>query len=128
MVRFLQIKFAEKSQVKHICHEVFSTTFSSKTNHRSIGRLSRKVLSLETIYFEYIFFYLGKNVTEVYENWAYNEPDNAEGNEGCVVMQKDGTLKDESCINKYRSICKKTVETVTWNDECHLAYMGMFFE
>ncbi|XP_072943531.1 uncharacterized protein [Epargyreus clarus] len=66
----------------------------------------------------------GKNITQVYENWAFNEPDNAEGNEGCVVMQQDGTLKDESCINKYRSICKKTVDTVSWNDECHLPYMG----
>ncbi|XP_072943530.1 lymphocyte antigen 75-like [Epargyreus clarus] len=66
----------------------------------------------------------GRPVSEVYDNWAFNEPNNADSEEGCVVLQKDGTLSDENCSSNYGYVCKKTLATLQWNNECNLPVAG----
>ncbi|XP_068629370.1 macrophage mannose receptor 1-like [Battus philenor] len=62
----------------------------------------------------------GVPIKHVYNYWAPGQPDNREGDENCLVLTRDGTLKDEQCLKKYPFICKKTKGSVKWNEECQV--------
>ncbi|KAL0842207.1 hypothetical protein ABMA28_014368 [Loxostege sticticalis] len=67
----------------------------------------------------------GRPINDVYSNWAPGEPNNANDNEDCVIMRRDGTLNDVNCNDKNPFVCKKTISSLEWNTNCdmpNLAY------
>ncbi|XP_039746854.1 secretory phospholipase A2 receptor-like isoform X2 [Pararge aegeria] len=69
----------------------------------------------------------GFPVAEVYDRWGPGEPNDAGGIEGCVVMRRDGTLNDDNCAKKFPFICKKTLESLEWNNYCNIPDMAYEF-
>lgn len=66
----------------------------------------------------------GNLIDDVYHNWSPGEPNDADGNEDCVVMRQDGTFNDIPCFIKKPFICKKTLVTLEWNKECNMPNLG----
>lgn len=56
--------------------------------------------------FKYTFHVPGKSISEVYNHWKINQPDNS-GDEDCVRLNQEGKLDDVKCDAKYSFICKK---------------------
>ncbi|XP_013145994.1 PREDICTED: uncharacterized protein LOC106109137 [Papilio polytes] len=67
----------------------------------------------------------GVAVRAIYNVWGPGEPNDNNGEENCVVLRRDGTLNDEKCSNRYPFICKKTLQSLKWNEECNTPYLGM---
>ncbi|CAH0721768.1 unnamed protein product, partial [Brenthis ino] len=66
----------------------------------------------------------GVPITNVYNRWGPGEPNDAGGEEGCVILRRDGTLNDDNCERKYPFICKKTLSTLEWNVYCDIPDMS----
>ncbi|KPI91592.1 Hemolymph lipopolysaccharide-binding protein [Papilio xuthus] len=66
----------------------------------------------------------GVAVRDVYNVWGPGEPNDNNGEENCVILRRDGTLNDEKCSNRYPFICKKTLQSLKWNEECNTPYLG----
>ncbi|XP_072943532.1 macrophage mannose receptor 1-like [Epargyreus clarus] len=64
----------------------------------------------------------GVPLARVYREWAYGEPNMASDDEGCVILQKNGILKDDNCNLKYPFICKRSQGITQWNMDCNLPY------
>ncbi|XP_023935049.1 macrophage mannose receptor 1 isoform X2 [Bicyclus anynana] len=62
----------------------------------------------------------GIPIADVYDRWGPGEPNNAGGVEGCVILRRDGTLNDENCAKKFPFVCKKTLESLDWNNYCNI--------
>lgn len=62
-------------------------------------------------------------ITEVYSRWQRFKPDNAGGNEDCVHMDVEGTMNDYLCDSKANFICKKTLQSLQWNNDCNMPYL-----
>ncbi|XP_013180421.1 PREDICTED: C-type mannose receptor 2-like [Papilio xuthus] len=65
----------------------------------------------------------GVAVRDVYNVWGPGEPNDNNGEENCVILRRDGTLNDEKCSNRYPFICKKTLQSLKWNEECNTPYL-----
>lgn len=66
----------------------------------------------------------GIPVGDVYNNWGPGEPNDANGNEDCVILRRGGTLNDDKCFAKYPFICKKSLASLEWNQECNIPNLG----
>lgn len=66
----------------------------------------------------------GQPVDDVYNHWAPGSPNGLEGQDGCVVLSRDGTLRDDLCTKKYPFICKKALADLEWNTECDMPNQG----
>ncbi|CAB3254834.1 unnamed protein product [Arctia plantaginis] len=69
----------------------------------------------------------GIPVSDVYNNWGPGEPNDANGNEDCVILRRDGTLNDDRCFAKYPFICKKSLVSLEWNQECNMPNLDYTF-
>ncbi|KAF9421847.1 hypothetical protein HW555_002287 [Spodoptera exigua] len=61
----------------------------------------------------------GLPVSDVYNNWGPGEPNDAGGVEDCVILRQDGTLNDDQCNKKFPFICKKSLQSLEWNQRCN---------
>lgn len=68
----------------------------------------------------------GTPIEDVYNHWAPGEPNNTDGQEGCVILTKEGKLNDERCDRKYPFICKKAFAEFEWNSDCDMPNRGTF--
>ncbi|XP_026329389.1 macrophage mannose receptor 1-like [Hyposmocoma kahamanoa] len=62
----------------------------------------------------------GNPIEDVYNRWAPGEPNDADGMEGCVTLNKEGKLHDDRCDKKYPFICKKALADLEWNKDCDM--------
>ncbi|XP_073943839.1 uncharacterized protein isoform X1 [Choristoneura fumiferana] len=62
----------------------------------------------------------GRPVLDIYNNWGQGEPNDADGNEDCVILRRDNTLNDDKCDRKYPFICKKSLLYLDWNTLCDI--------
>lgn len=62
----------------------------------------------------------GKRVADVYHNWSIGEPNNYLGIEDCVILFVNGKMIDVPCDKMNPYICKKTLETLEWNQHCNM--------
>ncbi|CAB3234687.1 unnamed protein product [Arctia plantaginis] len=62
----------------------------------------------------------GNLIDDVYHNWSPGEPNDADGNEDCVIMRQDGTYNDIPCFISKPFICKKSLVSLEWNKECNM--------
>ncbi|KAJ8722607.1 hypothetical protein PYW07_003787 [Mythimna separata] len=69
----------------------------------------------------------GKPLTQVYSTWELNEPNNAGGDEDCVHIDKQGYMNDCECDAKYNYICKKSLTSLEWNQECNMPNLDYVF-
>ncbi|XP_028170786.1 macrophage mannose receptor 1-like [Ostrinia furnacalis] len=69
----------------------------------------------------------GQPISDVYSNWGPGEPNDANGEEDCVILRRDGTLNDVNCVNKYPFVCKKTLDSLEWNIKCDMPNMDYVF-
>ncbi|CAG4989006.1 unnamed protein product [Parnassius apollo] len=65
----------------------------------------------------------GLSIRQVYNKWGPGEPNDAGGDEDCVILRRDGTLNDDKCSKIYPFICKKTLASLKWNEQCNVPYM-----
>ncbi|KPI91593.1 Hemolymph lipopolysaccharide-binding protein [Papilio xuthus] len=65
----------------------------------------------------------GVAIRHIYNRWGHGEPNDANGEEDCVILRKEGTYNDEKCSNKFPFICKKTLQSLKWNEECNTPYL-----
>ncbi|CAK1581778.1 unnamed protein product [Parnassius mnemosyne] len=65
----------------------------------------------------------GLSIRQVYNKWAPGEPNDSNGEEDCVILRRDGTLNDDKCSKRNPFICKKTLASLKWNEECNVPYM-----
>ncbi|KAH9645904.1 hypothetical protein HF086_010103 [Spodoptera exigua] len=63
-------------------------------------------------------------VSDVYNNWGPGEPNDAGGVEDCVILRQDGTLNDDQCNKKFPFICKKSLQSLEWNQRCNFPNLG----
>jgi hypothetical protein len=72
----------------------------------------------------------GKIVNKAYIPWGYDEPNNADGNEDCVLLQSNG-FNDADCRNSMSFICERITEkaevkliptTYPWTTTASLRY------
>lgn len=61
---------------------------------------------------------------DIYNNWGQGEPNDADGNEDCVILRRDNTLNDDKCDRKYPFICKKRLIDLDWNTLCDIPDQG----
>nr|QWY13112.1 IML15 [Mythimna separata] len=61
----------------------------------------------------------GKRVADVYHNWNLGEP-NDSGNEDCVIIFSSGKMNDVACDRKFPYFCKKTLQSLEWNQACNM--------
>ena len=73
------------------------------------------------------FIFLGKPISEVYDNWRVGEPNSDGGEEDCVELYRQGYLNDKSCDKKFRFICKKSLKTLEWNHNCNMSDLSKLF-
>ncbi|XP_031768374.2 macrophage mannose receptor 1-like isoform X2 [Galleria mellonella] len=67
----------------------------------------------------------GVSISDIYHKWSKGEPNNANGNEDCVVMRRNnGAFNDYNCAAKQRFICKKTLASLEWNSACNMPDTG----
>ncbi|KAF9790180.1 hypothetical protein SFRURICE_010840 [Spodoptera frugiperda] len=52
------------------------------------------------------------------------EPNDAGGVEDCVILRQDGTLNDDQCTKKFPFICKKSLQSLEWNQRCNFPNLG----
>ncbi|CAB3242419.1 unnamed protein product [Arctia plantaginis] len=69
----------------------------------------------------------GLPIGDVFDKWDGGEPNNGNDNEDCVVLKKHGKLHDYPCFHKFPFICKKSLATVQWNQECNMANLDYKF-
>ena len=67
----------------------------------------RKQIRVALIVILFTFLVSGKPITEVYNHWKLNQPDN-KGDEDCLHLNQEGDLDDVKCTAKYSFICKKS--------------------
>nr|QWY13104.1 IML7 [Mythimna separata] len=60
-------------------------------------------------------------MSEVYNNWQRNQPSDELNNEDCVHMDLIGTMNDYRCDSKTKFICKKTLQSLEWNNNCNMS-------
>ena len=75
--------------------------------------LARKIFHVLTIIFP------GKPLSEVYNNWKSDEPNDADGEEDCVEQDNMGKMNDVKCSRKLSFICKKILPTLEQNNSCN---------
>ncbi|KAG6442753.1 hypothetical protein O3G_MSEX002495 [Manduca sexta] len=64
----------------------------------------------------------GRALMDVYNDWLPGEPNDVNGEESCIVMNKKGQMNDISCNRKFPFICKKTLASLEWNAHCQTPY------
>ncbi|CAD0196873.1 unnamed protein product [Chrysodeixis includens] len=70
----------------------------------------------------------GLPISDVYNKWGPGEPNDAGGIEDCVVLTKDtGHLNDDSCHKRAPFICKKTLVSLEWNQQCDMPNPSYIF-
>ncbi|KAJ8725732.1 hypothetical protein PYW08_003915 [Mythimna loreyi] len=62
----------------------------------------------------------GKPISQVYNNWEPGQPDNYRGVQDCTRMKNSGGMDDIECTAKYPFICKKTLSSLEWNNQCKI--------
>ncbi|KAJ8722615.1 hypothetical protein PYW07_003795 [Mythimna separata] len=62
----------------------------------------------------------GKPSSEVFTNWQHGTPDNYQGNEDCTHMSTVPDMNDYRCDSKALFICKKTLQSLEWNNNCDM--------
>ncbi|KAJ8722603.1 hypothetical protein PYW07_003783 [Mythimna separata] len=62
----------------------------------------------------------GRPIFEVYNKWQSSQPDNFNYNEDCVQMDLAGTMRDCKCDSQANFICKKSLQSLTWNQNCNM--------
>ncbi|KAJ8725738.1 hypothetical protein PYW08_003921 [Mythimna loreyi] len=68
----------------------------------------------------------GKSISEVYQNWLAGDPDNFEGTQNCVnfyIKEGPGYIADDECDKKLSFNCKKTLQSLEWNEQCDMPYL-----
>lgn len=69
----------------------------------------------------------GLPVADVYDNWGAGEPNDADGAEDCVILRRDGTLNDVTCHKKNPFICKKSLLSLEWNQQCDMPNLDYLY-
>uniref|UniRef100_A0A2A4K0G1 C-type lectin domain-containing protein n=1 Tax=Heliothis virescens TaxID=7102 RepID=A0A2A4K0G1_HELVI len=69
----------------------------------------------------------GYPISDVYNHWSQGEPNDAGGVEDCVAMNKEGRLNDDNCYRKFPFICKKTLQSLEWNQQCNIPNLDYVF-
>ncbi|XP_075969750.1 C-type mannose receptor 2-like [Anticarsia gemmatalis] len=69
----------------------------------------------------------GLPVSDVYNKWSPGEPNDAGGVEDCVVMNIDGAYNDDNCAKKFPFICKKSLQSLEWNQPCNMPNLDYIF-
>lgn len=64
----------------------------------------------------------GRPLMDVHNDWLPGEPNDVNGEESCIVMNKKGQMNDISCNRKFPFICKKTLASLEWNAHCQTPY------
>ncbi|KAJ8725733.1 hypothetical protein PYW08_003916 [Mythimna loreyi] len=62
----------------------------------------------------------GKPISQVYNNWEPGQPDNYRGVQDCTRLKNSGGMDDIECTAKYPFICKKTLSSLEWNNQCNI--------
>ncbi|CAH2073664.1 unnamed protein product, partial [Iphiclides podalirius] len=65
----------------------------------------------------------GIALRDVYNRWGPGEPNDKNGDEDCVILRTDGSYNDDKCSKKFAFICKKTLASLKWNEECNVPYL-----
>ena len=71
-----------------------------------------------------IFIFSERPITEVYNRWRKDQPDNNGDKEDCVQMDPQCTMNDHPCDSKTNFICKKTLQSLEWNYNCSMPNLG----
>nr|QWY13111.1 IML14 [Mythimna separata] len=70
----------------------------------------------------------GKSIHEVYCKWFdQGQPDNAGGKENCLNMDLKGQMNDYPCDVKSYFICKKSLQSLEWNNQCNMPNLDYIF-
>ncbi|XP_021181291.3 C-type mannose receptor 2 [Helicoverpa armigera] len=108
-------------QNDHEAHIVISYWNATQPHHAILLGISDLIVKgvFETID--------GYPISDVYNRWYRGEPNDAGGVEDCVVMMKDGRLNDDGCNKKFPFMCKKTLQSLEWNQQCNIPNLDYVF-
>ncbi|KAJ8719146.1 hypothetical protein PYW07_016702 [Mythimna separata] len=70
----------------------------------------------------------GRQIFEVYSKWQSSQPDNFNYNEDCVQMDLAGTMRDCKCDSQANFICKKSLQSLTWNQNCNMPNLDYTYD
>nr|AQY54448.1 immulectin 12 [Hepialus xiaojinensis] len=68
----------------------------------------------------------GQEMSEVFENWASDQPNRKAGKANCVFLHRNSKYYDGKCKSKLPFICKKTLDTLTEQPLCETSDVAYF--
>ncbi|KAJ8722601.1 hypothetical protein PYW07_003781 [Mythimna separata] len=64
----------------------------------------------------------GKLISDVYNKWEPGQPNNYGGSQHCIRFCKsDNVVDDGECGMRYNFICKKSLQSLKWNNDCNVS-------